>query len=211
MQAARYIAVGFDDSLPRGLLIKNTKEGDTVLQLTDHCSSIQLFRERPYGRQLLSIAQEGFIDTLYVESLEVLGGNALDVLRVTKILIDLQITIRVQEGKLTIKEDNGSLNETARVLITTLLALEKKEKQKKLERQRDGIAKAKVSGAYRKNGGKKPMLTPKEFLCKPKNANCLEALQHGLSLRGAARKAKVSLGTAQKVKRIAENIKLLNE
>ena len=43
MQAARYIAVGFDDSLPRGLLIKNTKEGDTVLQLTDHCSSIQLF------------------------------------------------------------------------------------------------------------------------------------------------------------------------
>ena len=60
-----------------------------------------------------------------------------------------------------------------------------------MERQRDGIAKAKVSGAYRKNGGKKPMLTPKEFLCKPKNANCLEALQHGLSLRGAARKAKV--------------------
>ncbi len=45
MQSARYIAVGFDDSLPRGLLIKNTKEGNTVLQLTDHCSSIQLFRK----------------------------------------------------------------------------------------------------------------------------------------------------------------------
>ena len=123
MQAARYIAVGFDDSLPRGLKIKNTKEGNTVLQLTDHCSSIQLFRDRAYGQHLLHLAQEGSIDTLFIESLVVLGGNALDVLRTLKTLIDKQITIHAQEESLTLKGENGLFTEPVRVILSIVQAL----------------------------------------------------------------------------------------
>tara|TARA_A100001015_G_scaffold224452_1_gene253099 strand:- start:1755 stop:2411 length:657 start_codon:yes stop_codon:yes gene_type:complete len=211
MQAARYIANGSEDSSLSGLKIKNTKEGYTVLQLTDHCSSIQLFRDRAYGQQLLRLAQEGSIDTLFIESLVVLGGNALDVMRTLKTLIDKQITIHAQEESLTLNGENGLLTEPVRVILSIVQALEKKEQQKKLEWQRAGIAKAKDSGAYQQNGGRKPVLTPKAFLTKSKNADCLEALQQGLSLRASAQKAGVSLGTAQKVKRTAEEMELLQE
>jgi hypothetical protein len=56
---------------------------------------------------------------------------------------------------------------------------------------------------YKTNGGNKEPLSLDAFFNKEKNAKCLKELKRGESLRRAASLSGVSLGTAQKVSKLA--------
>ena len=77
------------------------------------------------------------------------------------------------------------------------------ERERILERQAEGIQKAKERGVYKTNGGNRVPLTLQEFFNKEKNVRCLKELKRGESLRRAAALAGVSLGTAQKISKLA--------
>ena len=85
----------------------------------------------------------------------------------------------------------------------TLESLSEYERDRLTERRREGIQKAKERGAYINNGGNRRPLTLQAFFNKQKNANCLKELKKGESLRRAAMLSGVSLGTAQKVSKLA--------
>jgi len=56
----------------------------------------------------------------------------------------------------------------------------------------------------KKNGGNKPKLNYADFINKEKNKNCLLELRKGESIRKSAKLSGLSLGTAVKVKKLAE-------
>ena len=113
-----------------------------------------------------------------------------------------------KEGVRTLNKD-GSENATAKMMLSILATLFEFEREMILERQREGIAKAKERGAYRANGGR-PTENKMEFLLKNKNKRVLALLSNGASIRDAAFRAKVAPNTAAKVRKIAFELGILN-
>ena len=72
-----------------------------------------------------------------------------------------------------------------------------------MERQSEGIQRAKERGVYKTNVGNKGPLSLDVFFNKEKNAKCLKEFKRGESLRRAASLSGVSLGAAQKVSKLA--------
>jgi DNA invertase Pin-like site-specific DNA recombinase len=148
------------------------------------------------------MAKEGKIDTLLVHSIDRLGRNTLDILQTIQEFTNLGVNVKSEkEGLETLIE--GKENPIAKLMINIMATLSEFERERILERQAEGIQRAKERGVYKTNGGNKQPLSIEAFLNKEKNAKCLKELRRGESLRRAASLADVSLGTAQKVSRLA--------
>ena len=202
MNAVKYIRVSTKDQSIARQTIKNTPNGNTILEVIDKCSGSTPFTERDNAPKVLKMAKEGKIDTLLVHSIDRLGRNTLDILQTIQEFTNLGVNVKSEkEGLETLIE--GKENPIAKLMINIMATLSEFERERILERQAEGIQRAKERGVYKTNGGNKQPLSIEAFLNKEKNAKCLKELRRGESLRRAASLADVSLGTAQKVSRLA--------
>ena len=202
MNAVKYVRVSTKDQSIAGQTIKNTPDGNTVLEVVDKCSGSIPFNERENAPKVLKTANEGKIDTLLVHSIDRLGRNTIDILQTIQEFTKLGVNVKSEkEGLETLIE--GKENPIAKLMINIMATLSEFERERILERQAEGIQKAKERGVYKTNGGNRVPLTLQEFFNKEKNSRCLKELKRGESLRRAAALAGVSLGTAQKISKLA--------
>lgn len=182
----------------------------------DKCSGTIPFTGRPEAIKLerdvidsQDLPPSKRITTIKVHSISRLGRSTIDILETVKRFNGIGVCLVAEkEGVRTLNED-GTENATAKMMLSILATLFEFEREMILERQREGIAKAKERGVYAANGGR-PTENKMEFLLKDKNKRVLALLSNGASIRDAAVRGKVSNGTAAKVRKIAKELGLLD-
>jgi len=182
----------------------------------DKCSGSIPFSDRPQATKLEQDIRDSNdlppskrITTVKVHSISRLGRSTIDILETVKRFNGLGICLVAEkEGVRTLNKD-GTENATAKMMLSILATLFEFEREMILERQREGIAKAKARGVYAANGGR-PTENKMEFLLKDKNKRVLSLLSNGSSIRDAAHRGKVSNGTAAKVRKIGIELGLLD-
>lgn len=103
--------------------------------------------DRPELARALDFIRDG--DTLVVHSMDRLARNVDDLRRIVRELTGQGVRVEFVKEALTFTGDDSPMNN---LLLTMLGAVAEFERSLILERQREGIAVAKVRGAYR--GGK---------------------------------------------------------
>lgn len=102
-------------------------------------------KDRPQLHALLDYVRNG--DTVVVTKLDRIARSTRHLLEVTDQLKDRGVTFKVQNNNLDTSTPNGKL------MLTMLGAIAEFEREMMLERQAEGIAKAKAEGKYK---GRKP-------------------------------------------------------
>lgn len=108
--------------------------------------------KRPELQAMLDYVREG--DTVYVKDLSRLARNTKDLLNIVEYLTDKGVALK------SIKENIDTSTNFGKLMITFLAAIYEFERANLLERQRDGIAVAKMQGKYK---GRKQVARPANF------------------------------------------------
>ncbi len=108
--------------------------------------------ERPELQAMLEYVREG--DTVYVKDLSRLARNTKDLLNIVEYLTNKGVRLK------SIKENIDTSTNFGKLMITFLAAIYEFERANLLERQRDGIAVAKMQGKYK---GRKQVTKPANF------------------------------------------------
>ena len=180
----------------------------------DKCSGAIPFKERPAAKKLIDDIYaagrdgENRIKKIVVHSISRLGRSTIDILQTIEYFTKIGVCVQAEKEGFETLNRTGKENTTAKLVISIMATLSEFEREMILERQREGIAKAKEAGKYRANGGR-PIETPESFLMKDNNRRVLKLIQTGSSIREAAFRAKVSQGTVQKVKKVAKDLGML--
>jgi DNA invertase Pin-like site-specific DNA recombinase len=174
---------------------------------SDKCSgSIPLF-ERPKGRQIKKLIDEGKLTELSIHSIDRLGRDTLSVLEVWKYLTELKIKVVCRNPNFQNLNDDGSPNIFSDLMLSILSVMADFEKKMIRERQSEGIAKAKLEGRYRGRSVNTQESVPK-FLQKPKIQRIIRDLQSEYSIREIADNCDCSLSTVMKVKKLLAETQL---
>jgi len=179
------------------------KEFDRVLVDTIS-GTIPLF-ERPKGKIIKEMLDEGLISELHVQSIDRLGRNLISTLQTIEIFNSYSVAIVIKDlGLKTF--DGGIINPSVNLMIQLMSMFSEMENNLRKERQREGIEIAKMKGVYkgRKNGTNEDSLG---FLSKPKNKRALELLKKGdMSQIEIARTVQLHQNTLLKIKRLGLSI-----
>jgi DNA invertase Pin-like site-specific DNA recombinase len=196
MRTVQYIRVSTVGQNPD----RQVQEG--VKAYEDRVKGSVAFKDRENAQRLMRDIEAGKVEEVIVHSIDRLGRNTLDIMQTIQWMTSKGVNvISRKEGLQTLVE--GKENPLAKMMVGILATLAEFELERIKERRQEGVAKAKERGAYKENGGRKrESLTA--FFVKPEIKKCRRELEAGESLRRAANLAGVSLGTAQKVKRLME-------
>jgi DNA invertase Pin-like site-specific DNA recombinase len=144
-----------------GYIRVSTADQNTVRQLdgvevektfTDKASGKDT--DRPKLEEMLGFVREG--DTVLVHSMDRLARNLDDLRRLVKALTAKGVRVEFVKEHLVFTGEDSPM---ATLLLNVMGAFAEFERALILERQREGIAKAKTRGAYT---GRKPALTPQQ-------------------------------------------------
>lgn len=158
------------------------------------------FKERPAGAKLISSIEEGRVDYLSLHSIDRAGRSTIDVLTTLKFCFDHKVKVKIEN--LGLESMIGNKANPVFNLVTTILSeLSSLERLSLLERQKEGIAQAKLLGRYK--GRMKGTTIPNEELLEKhkKVIRELKANPH-LSLRKIATLSGVAPNTVRKVKNV---------
>ena len=117
---------------------------------TEHASGKNV-GDRPALNEMLSFIREG--DDVYVHSMDRLARNLRDLLFLVEQINAKGVTLHFVTENLSFSP-NTEANPMATLMLSLLGAVAQFERSLILERQREGIAKAKARGAYK---GRKPL------------------------------------------------------
>ena len=180
---------------------------DGLKVYVDQISGSVPFADRPQAKKLIKAIEAGKVDAVHVHSIDRLGRNTLDILTTIKDLTAQGVNVVAQkEGLQTLV--NGEPNPTANLILGIMATLAEYELMQIKERQREGIAQAKARGAYKANGGSTKKTT-EQLLSKAANAACVKEFKRGESIRRAAKLSGVSMSTAQRIKKMMQEQKML--
>lgn len=201
MRKARYIRVSTGNQKTARQEARQSK--DEIL-FTDIVSGSIPFEDREKGGNLMKAIQSGEIDYVSVSSIDRLGRNLYNILTTLEFFKENGIILKVDN--LGIESlVNGKENSAFKLIISVMANIAEMERESILERQREGIALAKLKGIYKGRvlGSKE---SEEDFLAKYKEV--VKSLKKGNSVRDTSKICNVSTGTVQKVKRLmkkAEN------
>ena len=201
MRKARYIRVSTGNQKTARQEARQNK--DEII-FTDIVSGSIPFEEREKGKDLMKAIQLGEIDYVSVSSIDRLGRNLYNILTTLEFFKENGIILKVDN--LGIESlINGKENSAFKLIISVMANIAEMERESILERQREGIALAKLKGIYKGRvlGSKE---SEEDFLAKYKEV--VKSLKKGNSVRDTSKICNVSTGTVQKVKRLmkkAEN------
>ena len=108
--------------------------------------------DRPQLQAMLEYVREG--DTVYIKDLSRLARNTKDLLNIVEYLTNNGVALK------SIKENIDTSSNFGKLMITFLAAIYEFERANLLERQKDGIAVAKLKGKYK---GRKKVDKPANF------------------------------------------------
>ncbi|MCH7410201.1 recombinase family protein [Belliella sp. DSM 111904] len=167
----------------------------------DKCSgSIPIF-DRPKGKQIRKLIDNGQLESLTIHSIDRLGRDTLSVLDVWKQLTEYGIKIICRNPSFQNLNEDGSINIFSDLMLSILSIMGDFEKKLIKERQIEGIEKAKLEGKYtgRVVNSKESV---EQFLKKPKIKRIIRDINSGYTVREIAENANCSNTTILKVKKL---------
>jgi DNA invertase Pin-like site-specific DNA recombinase len=176
----------------------NLDEFDYVF--TDKCSgSIPLF-ERPKGSQIKKLIDDQKLTHLEVHSIDRLGRDTISVLQLWKDLSLKGIRVVCRNPNFQNINENGQNDMFSELMLSILSIMADFEKKMIKERQREGIAKAKIEAKYsgRRVGTTE---TTAKFLTKPKSKMIIKDLEYGYSTQEIAYRCRCSFSTIDKIRK----------
>ena len=150
----------------------------------DKCSGKDT--NRPQLQALLEYVREG--DEVHVHDISRMARSLEDLIGLVKTLNSQNVTVYFHKERLTF---TGEQNPMQDLMLNVMGAVYQFERSMLLERQREGIQKAKQAGKYKGR--------PKKI----DNDNILQLLQSGVSIRKVAAQLGVSVSTVQRAKAAA--------
>lgn len=195
MTKVKYIRVS---TLEQNTERQQKNENDFNKIYVDKTSGSISFFDRQQSKKLINDISLGKIAEVHVVSIDRIGRNILDILTVCEYFTNNDVNLYVENiGMYSMIEDKP--NPIFKMIVSVLGNVAEMERNNMLERQKAGIEIAKAKGVYkgRLYGSR---MTDEEFLKKYKKVEI--ELRKGESLRRSAKLGEVSLGVAQKVKRL---------
>ena len=172
---------------------------------SDIVSGSIAFAERPKGAKIIELIKQGKVEEILIHDISRIGRNNLDILKTIEFFTQNNVNlISKREGLHTIID--GKPNAIATLIIGILSTLAQHERERLLERQKEGIQKAKERGTYANNGGNRKQETIEEFFSKSQTKKIVKYLKQGNSLRSASLLSSCSLGKVQKVARLLKEM-----
>ena len=174
---------------------------------TDTCSGSVEFFKRPKSSQIKELIDKRELTHLEVHSIDRLGRNTLDVLRIWQELTELNITVACRNPNLINFKSDGTQDEVSEMIISILSTMAKFERNMILQRQREGIRLAKEKGVYRgrKIGTKE---TKEKFIKKDRNKKILQYLDKGYKFHEISKIVGCSYSTINKAKKINHELNI---
>ncbi|MBN2396421.1 MAG: recombinase family protein [Candidatus Atribacteria bacterium] len=175
----------------------------------DKVSGSVSFNERPKGKEVAQLVNEGKVKELVVEEFSRLGRNTGDVIRTLEWLEDNEVNLVVRNIGLQ-SRPNGQKNPIWKMISSVMSSLYEMELENIKERTMVGRQ------VYLQNGGVlgRPSGTnesEKEFLKKANSQKVIKSLKKGLTIREVSKVAGVSTRTVMKVKKIAIRHGIMNK
>ena len=171
------------------------KQNPDEVLYNDVVSGSIAFAERLRGKELINDIDAGKINYVVVSSIDRLGRNLHDIINTLEYFSNNSVVLRVDNLGLE-SMVLGRQNPTFNLIVSVMANVAVMEREALLERQREGIAIAKLKGVY--NGRVKGSVeTAAEVLVKYRDV--AKFLKMGKSLRDVKSRCGVSLGTVQKV------------
>jgi DNA invertase Pin-like site-specific DNA recombinase len=200
---ARYNRISTaNQNLERQLAKQNP---DEVL-FNDVVSGSVAFAERKGAKELIAQIENDTVNFVTVSSVDRLGRNLQNIINTLEYFNSKGVTLRVDN--LGLESMNlGKINPTFNLIISVMANVAQMERETLLERQREGIAIAKLNGTYR-GRVRGSIQSDGEVLAKYKDV--AKFLKMGKSLRDVKSRCGVALGTVQKVKQIMTKEEMLN-
>lgn len=149
---------------------------------TDKCSGKDT--NRPQLKALLEYVREG--DEVHVHDISRMARNVADLIELIKQMNTQGVTVRFHKEGLTFTGEQNAMQE---LMLGVLGSVYQFERSMLLERQREGIQKAKEAGKYKGR--------PQEI----DREKVLELLAGGLSIRQTASTLGISVSTVQRTKK----------
>lgn len=160
------------------------------------------FQNRPSGKKIYDLVQNGKIKEIHVQSIDRLGRNIIGILTICEFLTKHKVNLFVENiGMYSMIKDQP--NDSFKMIVSVLGNVAEMERKSMLERQKEGIKVAKALGKY--NGRLLGTKMKNEDLLK-KYSKVVTELKNGESLRRTAKLSSCSLGTVQRVKLAMEKI-----
>lgn len=154
---------------------------DVTKTFTDKCSGKDT--NRPQLRALLDYVREG--DEVHVHDISRMARNLEDLINLVKQLNSKGVSIKFHKEGLTFTGEQNAMQE---LLLGVLGSVYQFERSMLLERQREGIQKAKKAGKYKG----RPQQVDREKV--------RELLANGVSIRKTASEMGVAVSTVQRIK-----------
>ena len=153
---------------------------------------------RPDIQRLISLANQGAMQTLLVSEVSRLGRKTFEILKVLEILTEQGINIYVHNFKIDTLLPDGKRNPVGQLLFMFLSERARAEQEDRSERIKSGIEQARRNGIdLGRPEGKED---EKIFLKRHKKV--VASLQLGNSIRATMKVAGVAMATVQKVKKL---------
>jgi DNA invertase Pin-like site-specific DNA recombinase len=177
---------------------RQIKEGFDLV-LADVISGSIPLKERPYGKKLIDLIENGRVETITVHAIDRLGRNLQEILSNIEFFNSrLVCLISEREGIRTLNADKTP-NAVAKLLVAVLGSIAEMERERILERAQEGRDKGKKIGSFlgRKEGSEE---STEKFMAKEVNQKILRLLKRGGTIRMTALKLKVSTNLVIKVR-----------
>jgi len=170
------------------------------LVLMDKVSGSVGFKDRPKGRELIKLVEEGKVTDLIIEEFSRLGRNTGDCIRTLEWLEEKNINVIVRNLGIQ-SRPNGKKNPVWKMMSAVMSSMHELELENIKERTTVGrqvyVQKGGVLG--RPKGSNQ---SETEFLKKDKSSAVLKSLKKGVAVREASKVAGVSTRSVMKVKRL---------
>jgi DNA invertase Pin-like site-specific DNA recombinase len=155
------------------------------------------FNERPAGKKLIDAVDGGEVNYVSFHAIDRAGRNTINVLQTLQYFYDKGVVVKIDNLGLE-SMINGKANPVFNLITTILSELSSLEKLSLLERQKEGIAQAKLRGVY-KGRVKDTYESDEQVLMKHKKVAKELKSNPSLSLRKIATLTNVSPNTVKKV------------
>lgn len=179
------------------------------LTLLDKVSGSVPFKDRPKGKEVVSLVEEGKVSELVVSEFSRLGRNTGDVIRTLEYLEQHEVNVTVLNVGLQ-SRPNGKKNPIWKMISSVMSSLYEMELENIKERTMMGRA------AYVQKGGKlgRPegsTENERQFLSKQKSQEILKYLNKQRTVREICKITSASNKTVIKTKRLAAKNGLLHQ
>ena len=183
----------------------DTEKYDVVF--LDKISGTVNFAERPYGKKIKTLVEQGKIKEIHLEEISRLGRNMGDTIQSLQFFEENGVNVVVRNLGIQ-SRPNGKKNPIWKLISSVMSSLYEMELENIKERTLSGRL------IYVSKGGKlgRPIgtnVSNKDFLDKPSSKKTMEYLKKGMSIREVSKLVGVSSSTVMKVKKTGDKLGIL--